>query len=167
MTKGGGTVLSPFSTGVHHWTYEAVTIMTKGAYLLILDLHPGRTIQVGKLGKIDFPAGIYVYAGSALNGLEARVGRHFSRAKRMRWHIDYLLAEGEARMACIIPSEERLECFLNRLVSTLPGSDVVATGFGSSDCVCSSHLHRITLSDLEILMGIFGEELVLYPDSQG
>ena len=47
---------------------------------------------VGGLGTFDFPAGCYVYTGSPKRNLHARVARHHSRGKRLRWHIDYLLA---------------------------------------------------------------------------
>jgi Uri superfamily endonuclease len=62
--------------------------------LRILVLHPLR-LRVGALGEFDFPAGQYLYTGSARRNLEARIARHLRRDKPLRWHIDYLLtAEG-------------------------------------------------------------------------
>ena len=65
--------------------------MTKGAYQLLIRLDRDQTITVGRIGRFRFPAGYYVYTGSAMNGIEARVRRHLSSRKRIRWHIDYLL----------------------------------------------------------------------------
>lgn len=36
-----------------------------GAYVLLLFLPENQTIEVGKLGTFDFPAGWYTYVGSA------------------------------------------------------------------------------------------------------
>jgi Uri superfamily endonuclease len=65
--------------------------MTKGVYQLLIRLDTDETIPVGKLGTFAFPAGFYVYTGSAMGGLDARIARHLSRIKRFHWHIDYLL----------------------------------------------------------------------------
>jgi hypothetical protein len=54
-------------------------------------------IRVGRLGKLGFDTGIYAYVGSALGpgGVAARLSRHIAGARKDRWHIDYLLGEGE------------------------------------------------------------------------
>jgi len=52
-----------------------------GSYALVLRLPSRRKIQVGKLGLFEFPRGHYIYLGSALGGLDARVGRHLSLEK--------------------------------------------------------------------------------------
>ena len=62
-------------------------------------------IRVGRLGEFEFPAGRYVYTGSARRGLEARVRRHLSRAKRLHWHIDYLLAAPGASITGVTLSD--------------------------------------------------------------
>ncbi|HSF57479.1 MAG TPA: DUF123 domain-containing protein [Candidatus Binatia bacterium] len=59
---------------------------------------------MGKLGDAVFPAGTYVYTGSAMKGLAARVKRHCSRKKKIHWHIDYLLTlsdVGSRKLFCI------------------------------------------------------------------
>lgn len=38
----------------------------KGVYSLLIELETETLIQIGKLGKITFPAGFYVYTGSAM-----------------------------------------------------------------------------------------------------
>jgi Uri superfamily endonuclease len=49
-----------------------------GTYALLLKLDKQERITIGKLGTFDFPAGYYLYVGSALGpgGLRARLARH-------------------------------------------------------------------------------------------
>src|SRR5512134_2327284 len=61
------------------------------SYQLLLRLNQDSLLRIGCLGAFDFPAGRYVYTGSARRDLEARIARHLSPAKRLHWHIDYLL----------------------------------------------------------------------------
>ncbi len=136
--------------------------VTKGSYILLAELGAPVRIQVGKLGSFDFERGTYAYCGSALNGLESRLRRHFSTDKKMRWHIDYLLEEAEVIEALVIPSPVRLECVLNRFVGTLKDSKMPIEGFGSSDCACRSHLHLISERDLSDIREIFAD-LILHP----
>jgi Uri superfamily endonuclease len=39
-------------------------------------------IGIGKLGPGEFPAGEYIYTGSGKRNIQAKVARHFSRAKK-------------------------------------------------------------------------------------
>jgi sugar fermentation stimulation protein A len=41
----------------------------RGSYLLVLENEHGRRLEIGNLGKVLFPKGYYVYAGSAMNSL--------------------------------------------------------------------------------------------------
>ena len=118
-----------------------------GAYALLIHLESPETIQVGKLGAIDFPAGWYVYVGSALNGLAARVNRHLRRNKKLHWHVDYLLQKGRISQVIWALSQEKLEC---RIAETLQHSGFSAVQrFGASDCRCPSHLfHSPTANPL-------------------
>jgi Uri superfamily endonuclease len=113
-----------------------------GTYLLVIELRREQKIKIGKLGKFRFERGLYVYIGSAMRGLEARIERHQRKRKRLFWHIDYLLASRYIRIAetIIIRSGENFECRLNELISSLPGARFPVRGFGSSDCGCESHL---------------------------
>ena len=98
---------------------------------------------MGKLGCVTLPAGGYLYVGSAMGGLEGRVLRH-TRAcgnGRRHWHIDYVLAKARLESAWLLPSEERLECALAQTLSRY--SAVVRSGFGSSDCRCTTHFFRL------------------------
>ena len=111
-----------------------------GLYQLVIRLGEKHVIDVGRLGRFAFPAGYYVYTGSARRGLEARVARHLRKEKRLRWHVDYLLTRARVVEVKRYREGRISECELSRRVEGLPGSDVVAPGFGSSDCRCSTHL---------------------------
>ena len=112
----------------------------KGSYALVLRLGRGRRLKIGKLGAFDFPAGYYLYLGSALGGLDTRVRRHLDKAKRHHWHIDRLTAVAPVVQVWWAAGTERLECTWATAVLDLPGVAVPAPGFGSSDCTCASHL---------------------------
>ena len=111
----------------------------KGVYLLVINLKKNLRIKVGRLGRITFPKGFYVYVGSALNNLQARVARHLTSEKKLRWHTDYLLASPNAEVEMVITrqTEKRIECKINEIIQKF-GKPVER--FGSSDCKCKSHL---------------------------
>lgn len=114
--------------------------MKTGVYQLHLHLPNAVRLQVGKLGTFEFPAGWYVYTGSALNGLEHRLARHQRQSKTWRWHIDYLLPHARITHIRVRHTRRRVECLLNREVLKQPGAQVIAKGFGASDCRCPAHL---------------------------
>jgi sugar fermentation stimulation protein A len=111
-----------------------------GAYQLHLCLSKPARVKVGRLGVFLFPAGRYVYTGSALGGLARRLARHQRREKTLHWHIDYLLRHARIERIDTLPTTERLECALNAAVLEQPQARVVVRGFGSGDCRCASHL---------------------------
>ena len=131
-----------------------------GAYLLILRLPRPMTIEVGALGGIDFPKGIYAYSGSALRSLEPRVRRHFSSQKKAHWHIDRLRAAAGPMEALVLRSQDDLECLINEMVGRMEGSTPFAPGFGCSDCACSTHLHLLDRGCLARLEDFFPERLL-------
>ena len=53
----------------------------KGCYCLIINVDSKKTTKIGKLGKIQFEKGYYIYVGSAMNSLMARIKRHLSDEK--------------------------------------------------------------------------------------
>jgi len=116
--------------------------MDKGSYLLGLRLDQNVILTVGRLGRFTFPAGYYIYAGSARGpgGLPARLARHQRRQKRFHWHIDYLLPHTCLVEVWTLVSERRLECTWAGAVGQMSGARVVAPRFGASDCRCPSHL---------------------------
>ncbi len=111
-----------------------------GLYQLVIRLRREQPIEVGRLGRSAFPSGYYVYTGSARRGLESRIARHLRKEKRVRWHVDYLLVW--ARVVGVVRYREGSlsECEHSRKVERLPGGNIVAPGFGSSDCRCHTHL---------------------------
>lgn len=110
----------------------------KGCYCLIIKLEKDHEIKIGKLGKIDFEKGYYVYVGSAMNSLESRIKRHLSDEKRLHWHIDYFLKESEIIDVIYNVSDEKVECKLSQYLS---GKASSINDFGCSDCKCESHLY--------------------------
>jgi len=112
----------------------------KGCYILIIKLNDTKEIEVGKLGKIEFKAGIYAYVGSGMNNVIKRVLRHFKREKRRRWHIDYLTTQADEMYAIILPISIKIECLLAKILSM---HFEPIDKFGCSDCNCRSHLFYI------------------------
>jgi len=109
----------------------------RGSYLLLVELKNTEIIPVGKLGKIDFKKGFYIYVGSALNGLDQRIQRHLRKQKKTHWHIDYLLNHAKIVNVFYKQSEVKEECFIAK---TLEKELSIIPGFGCSDCTCKSHL---------------------------
>lgn len=114
-------------------------VVRSGAYILLVRVKGEKTVKVGGLGKYHFAAGNYVYVGSAMAGLEARVKRHMKRTKKLKWHIDYLVRKSLVVGAALFPSKKKKECALARTVARLPGT-LIVPGFGCSDCDCVGHL---------------------------
>ena len=83
-------------------TRELQFVSQPGCYSLVIELKQRKKIQVGKLGKGEFQPGTYVYTGSAMGGLRARLLRHLSGTKKMRWHIDYFLNNEQATVKRIL-----------------------------------------------------------------
>jgi Uri superfamily endonuclease len=110
-----------------------------GVYCLIINLKEKSGIQIGRKRKIVFQEGCYVYVGSALNSLTARIKRHLSDEKKLHWHIDYLLKNSDSEIVDVIftLTTERLECKVAQIISEKVFG---ISGFGSSDCKCPSHL---------------------------
>jgi Uri superfamily endonuclease len=85
-------------------------------YQLWIELRRPVKVMVGALGVIHFTEGTYIYTGRAARGLRARVLRHVRGAERLHWHIDYLLAQRNARVVKVIlastdPDDEcRVNC---------------------------------------------------------
>jgi sugar fermentation stimulation protein A len=120
------------------WNYIEKEAKDRGSYLLILNLKRNRNICVGKLGKVNFSKGFYIYVGSAMANLSKRMERHRHLRKRHRWHIDELRAVAEFHSVLAIRSSDRLECEIAEALSKIAEWSV--PGFGSTDCSCKTHL---------------------------
>jgi len=108
----------------------------KGTYVLLIELKKDDEIEVGKLGVLKFKRGYYAYVGSAMGGLDARIGRHMRKNKKKHWHIDYLLEESKVMTVFFIEGERR-EC---SIASYMKDEFSGVPHFGSSDCKCNTHL---------------------------
>ncbi len=113
---------------------------TPQSYQLFIHIKEDITLKIGKLGYFEFPAGYYVYTGSARRNIEARIRRHLSKNKKLHWHIDYLLQHPAVKILSTQTSE-LAECVLNQQIE----GSVVVEGFGASDCRqwCGSHLKKL------------------------
>lgn len=135
----------------------------KGGYLLIIRLPEKHHILTGCLGKVYFPAGWYVYAGSALGGLEGRIAHHLKDLKKPHWHIDYLLGVAGIQGVLVIESGVRIECAIAQVLKTNLES---VPGFGCSDCRCSSHLFYARSKE-KLYSKIIGLEITHSRDNSG
>jgi Uri superfamily endonuclease len=126
-----------------------------GIYVLFISVKRSMLLKVGALGKIELSKGTYTYVGSARNGIKTRVARHLKKEKRKFWHIDYLLAQENARIEKVIYKEalKEEEC---RMAQTLCKFGSPVRGFGCSDCSCCSHLFKIEETALFEIMGSYG-----------
>jgi len=122
------------------WQFIEQEAHDRGAYLLLLRLPKSTKIAVGSLGTISLLRGWYVYAGSAMQNLSARIARHVRKRKRFHWHIDFLRDAADECHAVPIRSSTRDECEIASSLGAVffPGP----RGFGASDCDCPTHLFR-------------------------
>ncbi|MDY6988373.1 MAG: DNA/RNA nuclease SfsA [Thermodesulfobacteriota bacterium] len=120
------------------WEYLKQEVKDRGSYLLLLRLERKRTIMVGQLKKLQFSKGYYIYVGSAMGNLSARMARHRRKDKSRHWHIDYLTEKADSVTPIPVRSSQRLECDMAKALSTL--MDEGPARFGSSDCQCPTHL---------------------------
>lgn len=116
-------------------------------YSLYIQISRKISINIGKLGKVDFPKGIYLYCGSARKNFDARIKRHLARNKKIRWHIDYLLESKYSKIIKIekFELEKHTECSLVKYYVLSNTAEKFADGFGASDCKngCRSHLLKL------------------------
>lgn len=98
---------------------------------------------VGRLGRMSFKKGDYIYIGSANSCLEFRLRRHLRRSKKIYWHIDYLLENEKVWVSQIWVIPKSIECEIANVFNKKLSCKIVKKGFGSSDCKCLSHLFYI------------------------
>jgi sugar fermentation stimulation protein A len=125
-----------------------------GSYMIVLELRKGAAVDVGSLGRVQFKAGWYVYAGSALHNLSQQVARHLRKKKpNKHWHIDYLTPYAASIQALPFASYYNRECTFASILAELGGEALA--GFGCSDCAsqggkgCPSHLYYFDSSPME------------------
>jgi sugar fermentation stimulation protein A len=120
------------------WAYLQREVKDRGSYLLLLKLEQEKKIAVGRLGRRNFWRGYYIYVGSAMRHLTARMARHGRKHKKPHWHIDYLTQEADGLASLPVRSSQRLECEMAQALSLI--LEQGPAGFGSSDCPCFTHL---------------------------
>ena len=125
-----------------------------GIYVLIIQLSEDTNVNVGKLGPLHFPKGLFAYVGSAQVAMEKRVERHLRKEKQVFWHIDYLLQSPNARILKIFTKTagKTEEC---SIAGQIAEKGEAVPDFGCSDCRCKSHLHSIT--DYRFLTNVMKE----------
>ncbi|MEM0379491.1 MAG: GIY-YIG nuclease family protein [Nanopusillaceae archaeon] len=120
----------------------------RGIYLLLLECLNECEIKIGKLGKVRFKKGNYIYVGSAMNNLEKRILRHLKKDKKLKWHIDYITTNDNFVIRKIFikesnkKEEEKISKKFEKYFSFIEN-------FGNSDCNDKSHLFLI--NNLEVL----------------
>jgi Uri superfamily endonuclease len=107
-------------------------------------------LVIGQLGQFDFPAGFYIYLGSAggPGGIRGRLGRHFESGSVHHWHIDFLKIVSKIRGYGFLIDEKDQdslppkECVWSQALAGCPGVSIPVPGFGASDCHlgCPAHL---------------------------
>ena len=124
----------------------AIPLPSSGIYALELRVKRTVNVTVGRLGLICLTPGAYLYIGSAQRNLRARVGRHFAREKRIRWHIDHLTTHDAITVtrAVVWPLGKEWECGLAEALVAAGLAERAVPGFGASDCRCGGHLLRVT-----------------------
>jgi len=143
-------------------------------YLLALWLCQAETISVGRLGTYLFPAGWYLYVGSARGsgGIAARPNRHLRHlgdGKRPHWHIDFLRERAVWGGAWASAAGRQLECEWAAEVRRLPQAHMIVRGFGASDCRCPAHLVYLGSGDAlppEPWFAGLGAERILVADAE-
>jgi len=138
-----------------------------GVYLLRIQIAEPLSVVFGRFRHgvvIPIPAGEYIYVGSALGGLGRRLLRHATRsdssahpvrsalvdhfgftpppAKRLRWHVDFLLDQPEAALTHVIAihTARRIESPLAEWLMNHPDTWIPAPGLGASDDKGHTHL---------------------------
>ena len=119
-----------------------------GSYILVLENVKNDKIKIGKIGEIKFKKGFYTYVGSAMNGLDQRVKRHYKNKKNKRWHIDYITPNPMKIIKDFkIRRKDKIEVELAKDVMQI--SDGYIPYFGSSDSKLESHLFFFRNSPLQ------------------
>jgi Uri superfamily endonuclease len=143
----------------------------KGVYALVIKILDDMKIDIGVKKDLQFHKGYYIYVGSAQGkgstSLENRLKRHFSKTKKMHWHIDYLLnSHVNLEGAIYAFTENNLECTLAQELNRTIDFQWELKGFGASDCKlnCDSHLLRMmTQNDLYEVIDKTFQEISLSP----
>ncbi len=118
------------------------------SYILLFKIKDDAKIRVGKLGRVTFRKGLYIYVGSAMKNLEKRILRHINsslgKTEKKFWHIDYILPYSEIISIFVKKSNEKEEC---KVAGELLKISTPVKNIGCSDCRCISHLFYLKTID--------------------
>jgi len=117
-------------------------------YILLIENYKNKEVFIGRLGKLKFVRGIYVYIGSAKKNLMARIKRHLSENKKKFWHIDYFL-DRKTSIKEVWTSPRQAECRIAQYF--FKNGFPYIKNFGSSDCRCKSHLFFVNTNRRKII----------------
>ena len=153
--KDGGQAIAASLVRYPAASFARLPAAALGSYLLLVRLRRGARFAAGRLPERRYPAGWYLYAGSAMSGLRSRLERYLKPGRKRHWHIDHLLDRGQAVAAWVSLDREPLEC---RLAAALAADLERVPRFGSSDCRCPGHLlyasrKKTVLAALRALLG--------------
>jgi len=109
----------------------------QGIYLLHCILSKNISLCIGSLGNIQFKAGHYIYAGSAMGNLKERISRHCRKKKKKHWHIDYFLEHADKVVPYPVYASGKIECEAADIMRNLCDNQIPS--FGCTDCSCESH----------------------------
>lgn len=112
----------------------------KGSYLLLMKLAESTKPGIPHLQDFVFPVGYYLYIGSAHGpgGLNARVGRHIRKEKKVHWHIDHLTKVAPVYCTILITVPVKLESSMTEYLMKTSLNPV--PGFGCGDSYDFTHL---------------------------
>lgn len=128
-----------------------------GIYALLLLSSSDAKIAVGKLGRIRFEKGYYVYIGSAQRCLQARIKRHMATTKKKIWHIDYITTRFDFVGVYIFPVSKKYE---DVLAAFMAEKFAAIPGFGAADAHVKSHLFYCkNFADILVALYDFGKSL--------
>lgn len=65
------------------YSFLEKALKDRGVYILVSHLNRSELINIGKLRKMQFPSGYYIYVGKAQNGMFKRIRRHKGRLKKI------------------------------------------------------------------------------------
>ena len=128
-----------------------------GTYAIFLALDEAVELSIGRLGRFVFPAGKYIYTGSAHGpgGLQARLRHHLHPVQRPHWHIDWLRTKAVVSGGVyVVQGEEKesdlpLECVWSRALLEVPQISAPVKGFGASDCHSGCDAHLLYVAQLQ------------------
>lgn len=145
--------------------------ISKGVYLLELQLRNPTNIYLNRFGDLKFPAGFYYYSGSAMKNLKHRVNRHLATDKKIKWHIDYLTSNKnfEKESVFLLKADKKeMECDFVQQFEAHINAEHKFKKFGSSDCrTCKSHLLYLPSKiDHNQLLSLYQSMVRLIPSSK-